>query len=475
MSRLELCQRLIEEAMKCLGNGDKERVLEKIEELIKNQCHDGRMFGREVADKVKDVVHELWLVSDNEHRCGLLKMLKDLGVSKGWVKMAAHTTRQYLDKCLAKCNIDWKSKATRSSIVKAIEDLLRERFGWSEVRMCEEMWRFVGIDVDEFRKYGIEPCSWLNGLEALGDLRRPYWFGMARSDMTVKTIGMSRLELSTTNSISAVFFPVLLDAVETPGLFIKWKKILPGVKYVSKAIELIYYIDLSLNAWSWPTKSSANELKRILDGFSDEELAEFVAGIIDGDGTVRYEGSVYVMISACKNCPKRMVLDVLKDIIAKRFGIIGNIYHETESNDSVLMFGGGNAVRLLRLIRPFVHHPLRRLRAELILALYDGRISLEEFERLYEQTEYEQGRDDIKRNRGLETLARAAPQTHTHGVLALNHPQASAPAKPRCFAQGLLGLIGTTITKDKDTTKEIKQSHYITSYLGIKNTITWFI
>jgi hypothetical protein len=407
-------------------------------------------------------------------------MFKDLGASKGWVKIATRTTNQYLDKCLVKCGIDWKSKATRSSIVKAIEDLLRKRFGWSEARMCEELWRFVGVDVDEFRKYGIEPCSWLNGLETLGDLRRPYWFGMARSDMTVKTIGMSRLELGTTNSISAVFFPVLLNAVETPGLFIKWKKILPGMKYVSKAIELIYYIDLSLNAWPWPTKSSANELKRILDGFSDEELAEFVAGLLDGDGTVRYEGSVYVEISACKNCPKRVVLDVLKDIIAKRFGIIGNIYHETESNDSVLMFGGRNAVRLLRRIVKYMHHPIRRLRAELILAYYDRRISPEEFEKLYEPTEYERGRDDIKRNRGLEALTKAAPQTHTHGCglgrnHSLDHPQASAPALPGWFAQGLLGLIGTTITKDKNTTKEIKQSHYITSYLGIKNTTTWFI
>jgi hypothetical protein len=438
---------LVNQAVKCLENNDKGCVVRKIEELIKANCHDGNAVGREIANHVRDAFHELWLISNHEEICRLLRMLRSLGVSKRWVRDALHTDARTLNTWFVRCGIDWENRMVRSNVVKVIEGLLRERFGWSEVRMCEEMWRFVGIDVDEFRKYGIEPCSWFNGLEKLSDLRRPYWFGMARSDMTVKTIGMSRLELSTTNSISAVFFPVLLDAVETPGLFIKWKKILPGVKYVSKAIELIYYIDLSLNAWSWPTKSSVNELKRILNGFSDEELAEFVAGIIDGDGTVRYEGSVYVMISACKNCPKRMVLDVLKDVIAKRFGIIGNIYHETESNDSVLMFGGGNAVRLLRLIRPFVHHPLRRLRAELILALYDGRISLEEFARLYEQTEYEQGRDDIKRNRGLETLARAAPQTHTHGVLALDHPQASAPAKPRCFAQGLLGLIGTTITK----------------------------
>jgi len=79
------------------------------------------------------------------------------------------------------------------------------------------------------------------------------------------------------------------------------------------------------------------------------------------------------------------------------------------------VFGGEDAVKLLRLIRPFVHHPLRRLRIELILALYDRRISREVFEKLFEMTEYEQGKDDIKRNRGLDALTRAAPQTHTHG------------------------------------------------------------
>ena len=189
----------------------------------------------------------------------------------------------------------------------------------------------------------------------------------------------------------------------------------PTAKYVRKAIALGYYVDLGIGDRPWPIKLNADELKRILDGFSDEELAMFVSGLLDGDGSVWYDynSSVYVKISAYKACPKRMVLGILRDIIAKRFGIIGRIY--PLNNSDVLMFYDESAVRLLRLIRPFVHHPLRRLRAELILALYDGRINLDEFKRLYEQTEYEQGKDDIKRNRGLEALARATPQTHTHG------------------------------------------------------------
>jgi hypothetical protein len=73
-----------------------------------------------------------------------------------------------------------------------------------------------------------------------------------------------------------------------------------------------------------------------------------------------------------------------------------------------LVFSGEDAIRLLRRIVKYIHHPLRRLRAELILALYDGRISREVFERLHKQTEYERGRDDIKRNHALEALTRAA-------------------------------------------------------------------
>jgi hypothetical protein len=55
----------------------------------------------------------------------------------------------------------------RYEVVKEIEDLLRKEFSWSEVKMCEELWRFVGVDVNEFRMHGIEPCVWLEGLELL--------------------------------------------------------------------------------------------------------------------------------------------------------------------------------------------------------------------------------------------------------------------------------------------------------------------
>jgi hypothetical protein len=417
--RIETCTELISKAMRCLENNDKDYVMRKIEELVRNQCHDGRLIGKEVADGVREVVHELWLRSDYELRCELLRMLRSLDLSKRWVRDATKLTYiNTLDKWLGRCGINWESKAMRGEVVKEIEDLLR-RLGWSELDMCEELFKFIGIDVNAFRRLGIEPCVWLNNLEKLSDLKKPYWFGLRVSDLMVREFDdRTELEIDTTGSVDAVFFPTLLNTVKTPSLKIWRKKKTPAAKYVQRPIALTFYVDLGVNKWPWPMKLSDDEFERILNGFSDEELAEFVAGVVDGDGSVVYYYNdetelVFVYITACKACPKRIVLDVLKEIIAKRFGIVGTI-NQLETADA-LVFGGEKAVRLLRRIVKYMHHPIRRIRAELILALYDGRISLEVFEKLYEQTEYDQGAPDVKRSRGLEALARTAPQTHTHG------------------------------------------------------------
>jgi hypothetical protein len=126
--------------MRCLENNDKDYVMRKIEELVKNQCHDGRLIGKEVADKIRDLVHELWLRSDDRLRYTLLMMLKSLGVSKTWVKVALHICTKALNTWLVRCGINWANKVTRNEIIKNIEDVLRKEFGWSETRMCEEMW-----------------------------------------------------------------------------------------------------------------------------------------------------------------------------------------------------------------------------------------------------------------------------------------------------------------------------------------------
>jgi hypothetical protein len=107
---------------------------------------------------------------------------------------------------------------------------------------------------------------------------------------------------------------------------------------------------------------------------------------------------------------------VVKEIITKRFNIIGTINRFESEN--TLLFCGEKAVRLLRRVAKYMHHPLRRLRAELILAYYDGRISDDVFMKLYEQTKYEE-EPDIKRNHALEALTQAVPQTHTRRDLGL--------------------------------------------------------
>ena len=209
--KIDACMELVNQAIKCLDSGDRKCVLRKIEELVRSQCHDGRLIGKKIADRVRGVVHGLWLVSDDEYRCELLRMLKSLDVSKKWVVKALSMYTKMLNKWIAKCGIDWEYKMARNNIVRQLEDLLR-RLGWSEVRMCEEMWQFVGVDVNEFRRHGIEPCAWLEGLEPLRNLRRPYWFGLKVSDLVVKKCGNNIvLELSTTNSVDAIFFPVLLN------------------------------------------------------------------------------------------------------------------------------------------------------------------------------------------------------------------------------------------------------------------------
>jgi hypothetical protein len=418
--RIETCTELISKAMKCLGNGDKDCVTRLIEELIKANCHNGNAVGREVADKVRNVVHELWLVSNHEEECRLLRMLRDLGVLKGWLRNALGMSTKRLNKWLVKCGIDWEDRVTRSEVVKKIEDLLRERFGWDEVKICEELFKFIGIDVDAFRRYGIKLCVWLEGINELSNLRNPYWFGLKASDLAIEEYdGGVRLELKTTNSIDAVFFAKLLSTVKAPSLKIKWERRMPAVKYVHKPIALSFRVDLNANEWPWPIKLSADELERILNSLSNEELAMFIAGLLDGDGTVLYiyrrdHEYVLVKIAACKDCPKRMMLDVLRDAIARKFGITGSI--NSHKTDDALKFYNENAVRLLRRVAKYMHHPLRRLRAELVLAYYDGKISRDELIKLYEQTEYVLGAPDVKHNNGLDVLTRAAPQTHTHGV-----------------------------------------------------------
>jgi hypothetical protein len=402
MNRLELCQRLIEEAMKCLGSGDKECVLEKIKELIENYCHNGYAVGKEVADKVKDLVHDLWLVSDNELRCRLLRTLRGLGVTKKWVKAALKMNKKDLDNnWLIRCNIEWSIRIKKRNIIKRIEGLLRERFGWSEVRMCEELMRFIGVDVDEFRRYGIEPCDWVHaGFDEV------YFMGIALSDLHIEVVNnYVEAQLSTTNTIGAVFFSLLLPE---PSFSVSWNN-----SGGTRLVEVRYFVYVKVDEWGW--LSNREELIKRISALRPEDVPRLIAGAVDGDGSIECEllrPRPHVTIAACKACEKRIFLDVLQEVLRK-LEIEGRIY---ESDDMArLDVYGEEAIKLLRLILPYLRHPLRRLRAKLILMFYDGKIDYDTFAELYGRTKYEDSDNDPKRKRGIDVLVRAAPQTHTHG------------------------------------------------------------
>ena len=53
--------------MRCLENNDKQCAMRLIGELVKANCHNGRLVGGEIVNNVRDAFHELWLISDNKN------------------------------------------------------------------------------------------------------------------------------------------------------------------------------------------------------------------------------------------------------------------------------------------------------------------------------------------------------------------------------------------------------------------------
>jgi len=406
VGRIKPCTELIRQAMRCLENNDKECVTKLIEELIKTNCHDGRLIGKEVANEVKDVVHELWLVSDNEFKCELLTILRDLGISRTWVGDALGMGKN-LNRWIAKCGIRWEGKVRRKDIVKAIESLLR-RLGWDEIRMCETLLMYIGVDAEVLRRYGIEPCDWVHA-----EFDEVYLMGIALSDLHVDFVEFDKYKyikasLDTTNTISAVLFLLLLQPIQRPSISIKWHDGETGL------IQVGYFITVRADKWGWLNRE---ELIKRIRALRPEDVPRLIAGAVDGDGSIRYEFNAsrpLIEISACKACEKRVFLDALQEALGK-LGIKSHIYEDEVSNGARLKVYGEDATKLLRLIMPYLRHPLKRLRAKLILMLYDGKIDYDTFDELYNQTKYGDSNNDPKRFHGLEALAQAAPQTHTHG------------------------------------------------------------
>ncbi len=129
--RIETCTELISKAMKCLENNDKQCVIRLIEELIKNQCHDGRLIGKEVADNARNVIYRLWRITNDEARCEVLTLFKSLGVSRNWISVTLKVGGRLSD-LLRRCGIEIEGRVTRNKIIENIESLMVRELSWSE-------------------------------------------------------------------------------------------------------------------------------------------------------------------------------------------------------------------------------------------------------------------------------------------------------------------------------------------------------
>jgi hypothetical protein len=285
--------------------------MRKIEELIRAECHNGNAVGKEVADGVRMVTHELWLISDNELRCKLLRILRGF-VSKKWVRGALKMNRKDLDKkWRTRCNIEWGIRIKRRDIVKRVEDLLRERFGWDEVRMCETLLKYIGVDAEVLRRYGIEPCDWVHaGFDEV------YFMGIALTDLGnsetfkfYKKYKYIKASLNTTNAVDAVFFSLLLPV--QPTVKIWWVDRETGIVGVG------YLIVVRADKWGW---ANYEELIKRIRTLRLEDVPRLIAGAVDGDGSIEYSftnSTPYIKITACFACEKRVFLDALQEALEK--------------------------------------------------------------------------------------------------------------------------------------------------------------
>jgi len=295
--------------------------------------------------------------------------------------------------------------AGRSRLVEEIEEILRRRLGWNEIAMSNIMWRYIGVNVNVFLDYGIDPNAWLQTLSNLS-INDPYWLGMQEGDMYIRKVDQHiEIELSTTNPVSAILFGMLMKKLATPSIHIAWER--------KRITYLKVFYHLSLKYWPW-----YNIDYRIISSFNRDDVLKFIAGLFDSDGTITSyyvkESKGYrleVRISACKRCVD--ILTFIKNEVRKKLGIIGDVV--VREKDSILQFRYTHAVELVRYTMPYIRHPIRRLRAALYLMYYDKELTIKDYQYLYETLKYSNSVNDPKRYRAVDALTQAAPQTHTHG------------------------------------------------------------
>jgi hypothetical protein len=292
----------------------------------------------------------------------------------------------------------------RTKVIVFIEKLLRDQFGWDERLMCKEMWRFVGVDPDVFKKYGVDACEWLGRLTA-NELSDAQWLGWFLSDLAIRVMGRkAELKLNTTNAVSAIHFPMVLKQIKVPSLFIS------RMAVGSEEILLNYYVRINISSWPWPLdRKVAIELLR---KFNKINLVKALAAMADGDGTigVSRKGGVFFHIAFGRD--DLYEASLISMLLRQKFDIKVTI--SKHSSGIKIRCHGDNAVQILSELLPFMTHPMRTLRTRLILLYRSKELSRDEFRELYNQTMYK-NLNDLKRYNALGATAEAAPQTHTHG------------------------------------------------------------
>jgi hypothetical protein len=404
--RIETCTELISKAMMCLENNNRQCVMRMVEEMVKAKCHDGRVIGKAIANEVRELIHRVWLESNHVERHEVMTWLMSLNVSKRWKSRAIKI--KAFDKYVRKYVTEWdpvNNQIIQNTSVKvreviAIEELLRREFKWDERVMCTKMWEFVRVNVNNFEEYGIDPCEWLNKLTA-NELTDTRWLGWYLSDLGIDEWFRSlNLLLSTTNAISAVHFPMVLRQIKMPSIIVRPKP---------RKASLTYYIAIPKAEWPWPLdKRVAIELLR---KFNKMELMMALAAIADGDGTIGYYKSLQFRIAFSKD--DMYEASLIRELLWQH-GIKASITKAKNKNCIMLVSYKDDAVQVLSELLPYMTHPLKSLRAKLILMLIRGELNKSEFKMFYEQIKYK-NKNDPKRDNALEVAIQAAPQTHTHG------------------------------------------------------------
>jgi hypothetical protein len=310
--------------------------------------------------------------------------------------------------------------AGRSRLVEEIEEILRRQFNWSEVMMSNIMWRYIGINVDELITYGIDPHAWIEILDRLS-VNDPYMLGTTHGDLYVRLTSPGWYEVSatTTSTTGVLYFERLMRVIKMPGIVFSTlrsptaESTTQRKKQKPNAIYVRFYVKLRKNEWPWH-----KEDYEIISSFNTSELLSYLGGLIDTDGTVVAPESSrkYIFIIEINSADANF-LEYLKNIVYERLGIMGHITTDERPGHggSKLRFHTWQAVQLYKGLRPYLAHPVKRLRGELYLRYYNKELAIKELKHFYKPLKYYDYLNDVKRYRAVDMLTQAAPQTHTHG------------------------------------------------------------